>query len=122
MAVDEQFEISDNTAEGRFEARIDGALAGVAQYLRAPGVLAVTHTEVEPAYEGRGVGGALAHHVLESAQEAGEKVAPVCPFVANYIRRHPDYQPLVYEKQQDSAGLPGTGSAPQSNSGTTEAP
>ncbi|SER79018.1 hypothetical protein SAMN05421870_104254 [Streptomyces qinglanensis] len=120
--MDEQFEISDNTAEGRFEARIDGALAGVAQYLRAPGVLAVTHTEVEPAYEGRGVGGALAHHILESAQEAGEKVAPVCPFVANWIRRHPDYQPLVYEKRQDSHGLPGTGSAPQANSGTTEAP
>ncbi len=120
--MDEQFEISDNTAEGRFEARIDGALAGVAQYLRAPGVLAVTHTEVEPAYEGRGVGGALAHHILESAQEAGEKVAPVCPFVANWIRRHPDYQPLVYEKRRDGPGLPGTGSAPQPNSGTTEAP
>ncbi|MEW2219606.1 GNAT family N-acetyltransferase [Streptomyces sp. NPDC006990] len=122
MAVDEQFEISDNTAEGRFEARVDGALAGVAQYLRAPGVLAVTHTEVEPAYEGRGVGGALAHHILESAQEAGEKVAPVCPFVANWIRRHPDYQPLVYDKQQDGARSPGNGPSPQDSSGTTEAP
>ncbi|MBO8194322.1 N-acetyltransferase [Streptomyces oryzae] len=99
MADQQQLDISDNTGESRFEARIGGTLAGVAQYLRAPGVIAVTHTEVEPEYEGRGIGGALSHHILETAQEAGEKVAPICPFFANYIRRHPDYQPLVYEKQ-----------------------
>ncbi|MBO8200248.1 GNAT family N-acetyltransferase [Streptomyces smyrnaeus] len=101
MAGEQQPEISDNAAEGRYEARIGGSLAGIAQYLRAPGVIAVTHTEVEPEYEGQGVGGALSHHILETAQEAGEKVAPVCPFFANYIRRHPDYQPLVYEKQNE---------------------
>ncbi|MGP3976393.1 GNAT family N-acetyltransferase [Streptomyces sp. 8N114] len=101
MADQQQLEISDNTAESRYEARIGGALAGVAQYLRAPGVIAVTHTEVEPAFEGQGIGGALSHHILETAQEAGDKVAPICPFFANYIRRHPDYQPLVYEKQDE---------------------
>ncbi|UNZ16764.1 GNAT family N-acetyltransferase [Streptomyces sp. 891-h] len=99
MAGEQQPEISDNPAESRYEARIGGSLAGIAQYLRAPGVIAVTHTEVEPEYEGRGVGGALSHHILETAQEAGEKVAPICPFFANYIRKHPDYQPLVIEKQ-----------------------
>ncbi|EPD93279.1 hypothetical protein HMPREF1486_03795 [Streptomyces sp. HPH0547] len=99
MAGQERIEIADNTAEGRYEARIDGALAGVAQYLRAPGVVAVTHTEVEPAYEGRGVGSALSRHILESVQEAGEKVAPVCPFFADYIRRHPDYRPLVHNRE-----------------------
>ncbi|MGI5348066.1 GNAT family N-acetyltransferase [Streptomyces sp. CA-250714] len=101
MADGQQLDISDNTAESRYEARIGGVLAGVTQYLRAPGVIAVTHTEVEPAYEGRGVGSALSHHILETAQEAGDKVAPICPFFANYIRRHPDYQPLVYEKQTE---------------------
>ncbi|WP_326807240.1 N-acetyltransferase [Streptomyces sp. NBC_01775] len=99
-ARDQRVEITDNPAEGRYEARIDGALAGVAQYLRAPGVVALTHTEVEPDYEGRGVGGALSRAVLESAREAGDKVAPVCPFFAGWVRKHPDYQSLIFEKNE----------------------
>ncbi|UNS99723.1 N-acetyltransferase [Streptomyces tubbatahanensis] len=96
----QRIEFCDNAAEGRYEARVGGTLAGVAQYLRAPGVVAVTHTEVEPAFEGRGVGGALSHHILQAVQEAGEKVAPVCPYFARYIREHPDYQPLIYDKDE----------------------
>ncbi|NSC24591.1 N-acetyltransferase [Streptomyces albus subsp. chlorinus] len=99
MPDQQHIQITDNPGESRYEARVGGVLAGVTHYLRAPGVVAVTHTEVEPAFEGRGVGGALSHHVLEAAQEAGEKVAPVCPYFAHYIREHPDYQPLVLRKQ-----------------------
>lgn len=91
--------VVDNPAESRYEARTDdGAVAGVTHYLRAPGVIAVTHTEVAPEFEGQGVGSALSQRILQAAQEAGEKVAPVCPYFAGYLRKHPEYQPLVYRK------------------------
>ncbi|NGO67260.1 GNAT family N-acetyltransferase [Streptomyces boncukensis] len=97
-AADAGVEISDNPAEERFEARIGGTLAGLAQYLRSADVIAFTHTEVDLAHEGRGVGSALARGALDAAREAGLKVVPVCPFFAGYIRKHPEYQPLVHEK------------------------
>jgi len=34
---------------------------------------------------------------LEAAREQGKQVVPLCPFVAAYIKRHPEYQPLVAE-------------------------
>jgi predicted GNAT family acetyltransferase len=49
------------------------------------------HTEVFDAFEGQGVGGALARGVLDDLQAREIKVRPFCPFIAGWIRRHPDY-------------------------------
>ncbi|MDJ1132771.1 GNAT family N-acetyltransferase [Streptomyces iconiensis] len=96
---EQDVEVTDNPGENRYEARVGGALAGATQYKRAPHVVALLHTEVEPEFEGRGVGGALARTALDTARAAGDEVVPVCPFVAGYIHQHPEYQPLVYEKK-----------------------
>ncbi|GAA2095421.1 GNAT family N-acetyltransferase [Streptomyces albiaxialis] len=95
--------VTDNPGEGQYEARIGDAVAGTAQYMRSSEVIAFTHTEVDLAYEGRGVGSALARTALDAAREEGLKVVPVCPFFASYIRKHTDYQDLVYEKDGDPA-------------------
>jgi hypothetical protein len=55
------------------------------------------HTEVNARYEGRGIGGRLAHAALDAAVEAGEVIVPDCPFVAEYVRRHPDFLEHVDE-------------------------
>jgi uncharacterized protein len=88
-------EIRDNPAAGRYEAFVDDAPAGIAAYRRSPGLITFTHTEVDEAFEGRGVGGALAQHSLDAARAAGESVQPICPFYRSWIGRHPDYQDLV---------------------------
>ncbi|WP_019549720.1 GNAT family N-acetyltransferase [Streptomyces sulphureus] len=95
----EEVEVVDAPGANRYEARIGGELAGFAQYVRSPTVVAFIHTEVDPAYEGRGVGSALARAGLDAERAAGHQVVPVCPFVAGWIRKHPEYQALVYDEE-----------------------
>jgi uncharacterized protein len=78
----------------RFEAAVDGRLAYL-EYRREPGLLDIVHTEVPGEMKGRGVGGTLAEAALRYARENGLRVVPHCPFVAAYIRRHPEHRDLV---------------------------
>ncbi|KWT62288.1 acetyltransferase [Streptomyces albus subsp. albus] len=91
--------MTDDRAAQRFEARLGGELAGVAAYLRAEGLLALVHTEVDPVYEGNGVGSALTRHALDAARADGLRVLAVCPFVAGWMERHPEYRDLAYENR-----------------------
>ena len=89
--------VTDNPAQQRYEAHLDGRLAGFAEYLVTDELIAFTHTEVFPAFEGRGVGSALARAGLDAVRADGtRKVLPQCPFIASWIGKHPDYQDLVY--------------------------
>ena len=84
--------VSDNVAAHRFEARVDGRLAGFAEYQLTDELMVFTHTEVEPAFEGRGVGSAMARFALDQLRKDGtRKALPVCPFIKVWIERHPDY-------------------------------
>lgn len=89
-------EVVENEQEKRYEARIDGALAGVAVYVPADGMRVITHTEVDPEYEGRGVGSALARFALDDIRARDTKVMPLCPFVLGWMQRHPDYADLAF--------------------------
>lgn len=86
--------VRDNAAAHRFEAEVDGKLA-TAAYRREGDVIVFTHTEVPPELEGHGLGSQLVHAVLAAAREQGLKVVPMCPFVARYMRDHPDTQDLL---------------------------
>jgi predicted GNAT family acetyltransferase len=55
----------------------------------------MTHTEVPPEFEGKGVGSQLVKGALEIVKNDGKRVRPLCTFVAAYIKRHPEYQPLA---------------------------
>ena len=95
--VSEQVVVTRNEDEHRWEARIDGELAGFAAYQQTHELVVFTHTEVDPAFEGKGVGGALARHALDEVRAEGtHRVMPLCPFIKAWIGRHPDYVPLVY--------------------------
>lgn len=90
-------EVTNNAAEHRYEARLGDALAGFAAYQLTAQLIVFTHTEVDPAFEGQGIGSALARQALDDVRAQGtRKVLPICPFIKAWIGHHPDYAPLVY--------------------------
>lgn len=90
-------EVSHNEDTSRYEARLDGTVAGFAEYQLAKELIVFTHTEVDPVHEGKGVGSALARFALDDVRTDGtRKVLPLCPFIKAWIGRNPDYANLVY--------------------------
>jgi uncharacterized protein len=88
--------VVDNESKHRFEARTpDGEVAGFLSYLPRPDHLVLVHTEVRQEYDGQGVGGSLVRQVLDEIRARGVTMVPQCPFVASYLRRHPEYNDLV---------------------------
>jgi predicted GNAT family acetyltransferase len=91
----DEVEVRDNPAELQYEAWIGDAMPGFIRYRKAPGVLVFVHTDVDPDYEGHGVGSALVHAALDDVRNRGLSVAPTCPFVARYIAKHSEFHDLV---------------------------
>ena len=87
--------VTDNRAKSRYEARVDGRLAGMTLYERAGKHITFTHTEVGGTHDSDGIGGALARFALEDARANKLTVRPHCSFISAWIKRHPEYQYLV---------------------------
>jgi uncharacterized protein len=103
MADQSPLEITDNRADQRFEARLGERLVGWGNYLIAGDTIIFTHTRVPAEFEGRGVASRLVRHELEDVRSRGLRVTPRCPFVAAYIRRHPEYADLVADDPNGGA-------------------
>jgi uncharacterized protein len=89
--------VRDAPESHRYEASVGGELAGFAEYHDRAGTRVFVHTEVLDAYEGEGVGSALARGALDDVAAAGRRVKAVCPFIAAYIQRHPAYEGLLVD-------------------------
>ena len=89
----------------RFEITVDGELAGFAVYMRRPGLIDFLHTEIDPRFEGRGVGSTLIAAALDAARVEGLDVIPHCPFVRAYLQRHPELVDLVPAARRAAFGL-----------------
>jgi predicted GNAT family acetyltransferase len=88
--------VTNNEAEKRYEVQEDGELVGAAYYDAADDLIVFTHTEVDDAHEGEGVGSALARGALDDVRADGRrKVIANCAFIKGWIDRHPDYQDLL---------------------------
>ena len=81
----------NNAEEHRFEIQLGDDVALIDYMLNGQNIT-MTHTEVPPAFEGKGIAGKLAKFALDWAKENGYKVNPLCPYVKNYINKHPEYQ------------------------------
>jgi predicted GNAT family acetyltransferase len=93
---DDQLTVRDDSANDRFEVVDEsGVVAGYAAYRRHSDRIVFTHTVVDDAFEGRGVGSTLVRAALDAARDEGLRVVPQCPFVRSYIERHPEYADLT---------------------------
>jgi predicted GNAT family acetyltransferase len=110
-------EVTDNEAQSRYEARVDGERAGMLTYRRRPGRISLIHTEVDDRFGARGIGTRLVVTALDAARAAGLTIVPICPLVADYIGHHPEYQELVakgYRRTRtpsEEGGRPGGGAS-----------
>jgi predicted GNAT family acetyltransferase len=87
--------ITDAAERQRYEAHLDGGLAGVLEYVVKHGRIALVHTEVSPDYEGRGVAAGLARFALDDARRRGLRVIASCPYVQRYLAKHPADHDIV---------------------------
>lgn len=81
--------IENNGDSSRFEVTVNGKLARL-DYRIEPGTIFLLHVEVPAEEEGRGIASSLAKTALDFARDRGLKVVPRCPFVAAYMRKHPE--------------------------------
>jgi predicted GNAT family acetyltransferase len=95
----QEIAVTNNEAKQRYEAWVDGHLA-VLTYERDGNSIIYLHTAVPSAVSGRGIANLLAKTALDEARAQKRIVVPECPFVAAYIRRHPEYLALVAESQR----------------------
>ena len=79
----------------RFVLRLGGSEEAILEYRRSGKILDFVHTFVPAAFRGRGLAQKVVRAGLSYARANGLRVIPSCPFVATYIRRHPEDQDLI---------------------------
>ena len=87
--------VTRNDELGRFEATVDGELAGFSEFSLGESRIEFTHTVVNDAFEGQGVGSTLVGEALDQVRAEGLDVVASCEFVHSYIERHQEYADLL---------------------------
>jgi len=94
-------DVVNRPEERRYEITSDGETAGHAEYTLTGELITFTHTEIDPSFEGKGLGGVLVREALDDVRGRGLTVLPLCPFVKGWIERHPDYIDLVHRSPKE---------------------
>lgn len=87
--------ITDNTAQHRYELTLDGKVAALINYRLRDGTIDLVHTEVVPEHQRQGIGSRIAAFALDDAKQRGLAVTPSCSYIAKFIERQPQYADLV---------------------------
>jgi predicted GNAT family acetyltransferase len=89
-----ELRIGDVPAAQRYEARLGDVVVGFSEYRRVGNRVIFLHTEIDPAFEGRGFGGRLAAGALDDVRVRALTFTAKCPFISAYLKRHPEYEDL----------------------------
>lgn len=87
--------IARNDEEHRYEVWAGDALAGFSEYRERGDRTVFTHTEVDRAFGGQGLGTALARAALDDVVRRERVIVPLCPFIAAYLRKNARYDAHV---------------------------
>ena len=63
-------------------------------------ILDLVETYVPENMRGEGIAAQLVKHALEYAKENGYRVAPTCPYVNSYLKKHNEYSHLAIDLEQ----------------------
>lgn len=98
-------EVTRNDANNRYEISQENKVVGFAEFQSVGNAVMLPHTAVDEGHEGEGLGSQLVKYALDDIRTQGKQVMPTCPFVAAYIKRHPEYTDLVHPDQRGVFGL-----------------
>lgn len=90
-----KFELKNNEIYEQYEFHVDNHIAKIEYKINVQGQIFLTHTEVPKALEGKGIGSTLVKAVLNDIKEKELKLVPLCPFVAHYIKNHPEWKEIL---------------------------
>ena len=94
-----------NPDRQRYEAVLgESTVAGFLDYQETRELVVLTHTEVDPSFEGRGVGSALARAALDDIRARRKKGLVICPYVIGWLRGHPEYRDLLFNAPPAKVG------------------
>lgn len=91
------YQLIDNKEKKRYEFQIDKHIAVIEYIKSVKGEIFLTHTEVPRALEGKGIGSNLVLKALQDIEKQELRLTPLCPFVALYIKRHPEWKKIVLQ-------------------------
>ena len=60
----------------------------------------IDHTEVEEAYNGKGVGKEMLLAAVDFARKNGKTIIPLCPFAKATFQKHDELQDVLVNKTQ----------------------
>jgi uncharacterized protein len=80
-----------NREQLRYEVYSDGELAGFSRYHRTGDRVVLTHTQIDDAFSGQGLGTVLAAGALDDIVAGGKVIVPSCPFIAKYLEKTDKY-------------------------------
>lgn len=93
-------QVRRNDELDRYELRVGGELAGIADFVQEGGAVALTHTVVEPRFRHQGWSSQLAQYAVEDIAGQGRRIKPYCSYMARYLEKHPAYSHLVSWPQE----------------------
>jgi predicted GNAT family acetyltransferase len=90
-------EVLHNASAQRYEIRVGDELAGftVAEPTDDPRVILFPHTEIAPAFEGKGLASQLVQGALDDIRERGLRIVVTCPYILGWLPKHPEYEDLL---------------------------
>jgi hypothetical protein len=87
------YQVIHNRADNRFEVELGNDKA-ILIYMIKAGLFVLLHTEVPPAFEGRGIAAKMAREALEYAKHEGLKVRSYCSYTTRFLEKHKEYHSL----------------------------
>jgi len=91
----DDYKFTLNEDKKRFEMEVDGHIAFIEYILTNDKVMFLTHTEVPKSLGGKGIGSSIVEKALSYIKEHNYTLAPLCPFVAKYLVKNPEWQSIL---------------------------
>lgn len=105
--TEERFEVREVPDQSRYvliDRGPDGTLSdeiGEVSYADVGDERVLYHTGVSETYSGKGLGSKLVRAVVDDIVAAGKRIVPVCPYIAAWLPKHPQYADHVVESRSE---------------------